>query len=75
MRLISKFQCPLKPPLAQTTKSHAGRAENYKISEQNIIILEVERKEKNKIPTISHTQHRAPPIPIPNLNQKGRMET
>ena len=52
---------PLNPPF-QATRSHPGKAKNCEPKALNETMLSMRRK---KSLTISHTQHRTPPIPIP----------
>ena len=49
---------PINPPSSRTTKSHAGRANNYELHKNpksNNDVHEIERKKEKKNPTISHT--------------------
>ena len=51
---------PTNPPSSQATRSHPGKAKSYEPKALNETMLPMRRK---KSLTISHTQHRAPPIP------------
>ena len=59
---------PTKPLYIQTTKSHTRKARSYKPKspEWNNAAIKVKKEERKeeKIPTISHSQHRALSIQI-----------
>ena len=54
---------PTKPlPSSQATRSHPGKAKNYKPKAPNETMMPMRRKKRI---TISHTQQRTPPVSTP----------
>ena len=62
VRLAKNVAYPLNPLSSQETSSHLGKARSYEPKALNETMLPIRRK---KSLTISHTQHRTPPIPTP----------
>ena len=62
MGLAKNVAYPLSPSYSQATRLHPGKARSYESKVLNETVLPMRRK---KSLTISHTQHRTPPITTP----------